>query len=65
MSDAVQTVTQAPKKAFNFLTNQWAAAAVIVLVAAILFVRVEAKEPGKVRATLAKLPILGRWAAGG
>jgi len=64
MADPVAAVTEAPKQAFKFASHHLLAFALILILLAVLFVRMETKKPGSVVDKVQKIPGLGPWATG-
>jgi hypothetical protein len=64
MADPVAQVTAAPKQAFQFAERHLLAFVLILVLAAVIFVRYETKNPGKIREKVQKIPGAGPWATG-
>jgi hypothetical protein len=62
MSDAIGSVTEAPKKAFRFASNNLLAFVVLAVVLMIVFVAIETRKPGQIVSNVAKIPVIGNWA---
>lgn len=62
MADPVAAVTNAPKRAFSFATNNLLAFAVLAVVLLVMFVAIETRRPGQITEKVSKIPVLGKWA---
>jgi hypothetical protein len=62
MADAVATVTEAPKKAFRFASNNLLAFVVLAVLLMVVFVAIETRKPGQIMGKVAKIPVVGPWA---
>lgn len=62
MADPVAAVVAAPKKAFAFASHNLLAFAVLAAVLLLGFVWFESRNPGKIRAKLVAVPLVGPWA---
>jgi hypothetical protein len=62
MADVAAQVTEAPKKAFKFASNNVLAFVVLAVVLMVAFVAIETRKPGQVRDKVSKIPVLGKWA---
>lgn len=62
MADPVAGVIAAPKKAFNFASNNLLAFVVLAVLLMVVFVAIEVRKPGQISGKVAKIPVIGNWA---